>query len=122
MYNFYVTSEDRIILRELAKKQLEYSQLPVMKERAEQWYRHNDGNGERPMIHIEIWTFEQDIIPKLRCQTDIGRVIELGLYRNFINYEMIDDDRVVPPYYPINWDTWFKLFGVTIEREHVKSS
>ncbi|HEY8500196.1 MAG TPA: hypothetical protein VIL89_06225 [Clostridia bacterium] len=97
MHDFYVTSEDRIILRELAKKQLEYSQLPVMKERIEQWYRHNAGNGEKPMIHVEVWTFEQDIMPKPRCQTETGRAIELGLYRSFINYEMIDDDRVVPP-------------------------
>ncbi|MGE5614305.1 MAG: hypothetical protein ACM3XR_07855 [Bacillota bacterium] len=122
MYDFYVTPEDRIILRELAKKQFEYSQLPVMKERLEQWYRHNAGNGERPMIHVEIWTFEPDIIPKLRCQTETGRDIELNLYRNFINYETIDDDRIAPPYFPIRWDTWFKLFGVTIEKEHAKNS
>jgi hypothetical protein len=122
MVDFYVTSEDRVILRELSKKQLEYSQLPVMKERAKLWYKHNAGNGTRPMIHVEIGTFEPDIIPKLRCQTDTGRTIELELYRNFINYEMIDDDRVVPPYYPICWDIWFKLFGVTIEREHAKSA
>lgn len=122
MVDFYVTPEDRFILRELAKRQLEYSQLPVMKERAELWYRHNEGNGTRPMIHVEIGTFEKDIIPALRCQTNAGRTIELELYRNFINYEMIDDDRVVPPYFPIHWDTWFKLFGVTIERVHAKSS
>ena len=39
MVDFYVTSEDRVILRELSKKQLEYSQLPVMKERAKLWYK-----------------------------------------------------------------------------------
>lgn len=122
MYNFTVTHQDRQILRELAKKQLEYSQLPIMKERMEQWYRHNEGKGEKPMIHIEIWTFEPDILPAIKCQTETGRAIELGFYRNFINYERIDDDRVVPPYYPIMWDTWFKLFGVTIEKEHAKTT
>jgi len=121
MHDLYITSEERTILRELAKKQLEYSQLPVMKERTEQWYRHNDGKGEKPMIHVEVRTFEQDIMPEPKCQTDTGRAIELGLYRNFINYEMIDDDRVVPPYYPIGWDTWFKLFGVTIEKEYANN-
>ncbi|HHW01042.1 MAG TPA: hypothetical protein GXX36_16020 [Clostridiaceae bacterium] len=122
MYSFYITSEDRKILRELAKKQLEYSQLPVMKERMEQWYKHNECEGERPMIHVEIWTFERDIIPELKCQTATGRTIELELYRNFINYERIDDDRIVPPYYSIRWDTWFQLFGVTIEKEHAVNS
>jgi hypothetical protein len=122
MYNFSIIQEDCIVLRELAKKQLEYSQLPIMQERTRLWYKHNDLKGERPMIHIEIWTFEQDILPKLRCQTEIGRTIETALYRNFINYERIDDDRVVPPYYPIAWNTWFQLFGVNIEREHSEDS
>jgi len=122
MYNFYVTPEDRKILRELAKKQLEYSQLPIMKERMEQWYRHNACEGERPMIHVEIWTFEKDIIPGLKCQTETGRRIELELYRNFINYERIDDDRIVPPYFQITWDTWFQLFGVKVEKEHAMTS
>ena len=122
MYNFYVTSDERKILRELAKKQLEYSQLPIMKERMDQWYRHNECNGEKPMIHIEIGTFEKDIIPELKCRTETGRAIELELYRNFINYEKIDDDRIVPPYYSISWDTYFQLFGVTIEKEHAMDS
>ena len=102
MYNFYVTPDDKKILRELAKKQLEYSQLPIMKERIEQWYRHNELKGEKPMIHVEIGTFEKDIIPELQCQSETGRAIEQELYRNFINYERIDDDRVVPPYFPIS--------------------
>lgn len=68
------------------------------------------------MIHIEIGTFEKDIIPELKCRTETGRAIELELYRNFINYEKIDDDRIVPPYYSISWDTYFQLFGVTIEK------
>lgn len=122
MYNFSITYGDRNILRELAKKQLEYSKLPIMEHRLKEWYKHNDLKGERPMIHVEIGTFEQDILPKLKCETEIGKSIEKGFYNNFINHEMIGDDRVVPPYYPIGWNTWFQLFGITIEREHVKSA
>jgi hypothetical protein len=122
MYKFSITSGDRNILRELAKKQLEYSKLPIMEQRTKEWYKHNDLKGERPMIHVEIGTFEQDIVPKLKCETETGKSIETGFYRNFINFEMIDDDRVVPPYYPISWNTWFQLFGITVEREHVKSA
>lgn len=122
MYNFYVTPEERKCLRELAKKQLEYSQLPIMEERKQLWYKHNEGNSVRPMIHVEIWTFEHDILPEFKCETETGRAIELELYRNFTNYEKIDDDRIVPPYFPIQWDTYFKLFGVTIEKEHAVNS
>ena len=53
MYNFYVTPEERKCLRELAKKQLEYSQLPIMEERKQLWYKHNEGNSVRPMIHVK---------------------------------------------------------------------
>lgn len=122
MYNFYVTPEERKCLRELAKKQLEYSQLPIMEERKQLWYKHNEGNSVRPMIHVEIWTFEHDILPEFKYETETGRAIELELYRNFTNYEKIDDDRIVPPYFPIQWDTYFKLFGVTIEKEHAVNS
>ncbi|NMA74420.1 MAG: hypothetical protein GX963_09730 [Bacteroidales bacterium] len=121
MIQFSIASEDRIILRELAKKQLGYSQLPIMQERIAQWLNHNEGNGTKPMIHVEIATFEPDIMPKLQCQSETGKKIELGFYRNFINYEQIDDDRVVPPYFPVHWDTWFHLFGAPIEKEHVSS-
>lgn len=122
MYNFYVTPEERKCLRELAKKQLEYSQLPIMEERKQLWYKHNEGNSVRPMIHVEIWTFEHDILPEFKCETETGRAIELELYRNFTNYEKIDDDRIGPPYFSIQWDTYFKLFGVTIEKEHAVNS
>lgn len=122
MYGFYVTPEDRKYLRELAKKQLEYSQLPIMEERKQLWYKHNEGNSVRPMIHVEIWTFEHDILPEFKCETETGRAIELEFYRNFTNYEKIDDDRIVPPYFQIQWDTYFQLFGVTVEREHAVNS
>lgn len=93
-----------------------------MEERKQLWYKHNEGNSVRPMIHVEIWTFEHDILPEFKCETETSRAIELELYRNFTNYEKIDDDRIVPPYFPIQWDTYFKLFGVTIEKEHAVNS
>jgi hypothetical protein len=118
----YITPEDRLVLRELAKKQLEYSQLPIMHERAQLWYKHNDLKGERPMVYIEMWTFWDDIAPSFECQTETGRIIEKGFYNNILNHELIGDDKVVPPYYPIGWDVWFQLFGVTIETEHVNDA
>lgn len=122
MYQFSVTTEDCTILRELAKKQLEYSQLPIMKERISQWYNHNGGMGVKPMIHIEMWTFEHEILPQLKCESENGRMIELQFYRSFTNFEKINDDRVVPPYFPVTWDTWFYLFGAPIEIEHVSNA
>ena len=45
----HISEQDREILRQLAYKQLEYANRPVMEERRELWYRHNALQGERPL-------------------------------------------------------------------------
>ncbi|HEY5583406.1 MAG TPA: hypothetical protein VIK78_02825 [Ruminiclostridium sp.] len=122
MTNWSITSEEKIYLRELAKKQLEYSMLPIMKEREKLWYNHNDLKGERPMIHFETWTFENDILPKFKCTSEAAQNIELQIYREILNHEFIGDDRVVPSWYNINWNTKFVLFNMKVEAEHATNS
>jgi len=120
--NQYVISEkDRTILRELAKKQYEYSQAEKNKKRIQEWYAHNSLKGERPMIHLEMWTFAQEILPqRLRCEGEFARSVETSLYCNFLNQELFDDDRVTPDYFPIGYDTYFTLFDIEIERKMAK--
>lgn len=122
MPNWSVTSEERMYLRELAKKQLEYSMLPIMKEREELWYNHNDLKGDRPMIHFETWTFENDLLPELKCTSEAARNIELQILREILNHESIGDDRVVPSWYNIGWDTRFVLFNMKVETEHATNA
>ena len=102
--NQYVISEkDRTILRELAKKQYEYSQADKNKKRIQEWYAHNSLKGERPMIHLEMWTFAQEILPqRLRCEGEFARSVETSLYCNFLNQELFDDDRVTPDYFQLD--------------------
>ncbi|HJD29738.1 MAG TPA: hypothetical protein H9914_12200 [Candidatus Blautia avicola] len=107
---------ERQRLRELAKKQLDYAEDPVNKKRIQEWYDHNDLKGQRPMIQLEIWGFEQEIIePRLKCQSPEARELEWQLYQNFLNRELFDDDKVVPDYFPMNYDTWFKLFDIDVQ-------
>lgn len=122
MNNWIVSTEERKHLRELAKKQLKYSMLPIMKEREDRWYRHNDLKGEIPMIHFETWTFENDILPAFKCTSEAAKAIELQLNRTILNHECIDDDRVVPSWYTVGWDIKFLFFDMKIEREHSKDS
>lgn len=118
-----ITNKDKGIIRDLAKKQYEYSQLEVMKQRANEWLLHNTFKGERPMIHLELWTFEQEIIPQLlKCESIDGRNIESSIYRNFLNYEMFNDDMIVPDYYGIGWNTYFTLFNTPITSEHASGA
>lgn len=122
MNNLSISPEERNYLRDLAKKQLEYSMLPIMKEREKLWYKHNDLKGERPMLHFETWTFENDILPKYKCTSEAARNIELQIYREILNHEFIGDDRVVRSWYNISWNTNFVLFNMKVEAEHAISS
>ena len=85
---YEISREDKKILRELAKKQLEYANMPENVKRREEWYLHNDLKGERPMIHLETATFEQEILPdRMRCGGAFARQVEKQLYGNFLNQE-----------------------------------
>ena len=112
-----IPKKDIIRLRNLAKKQLEYANLPVMKQREKSWYAHNDLQGDRPMIHIETWTFEKDILPKLECQSADARNIELHIQKEILNHEVIDDDKVVKDFYGIEHPASLKLFNIDVKTE-----
>lgn len=114
---------DRAILRELARKQLEVHHSEKNQERIALWKLHNSFRSRRPMIHIEIDTFAQEIIePCLRCQDPLARRLEADLYHSFTNLLEFDDDKVVPDYFPVLWDTYFHPFGYEITSTHAVSS
>ncbi|PHV70454.1 hypothetical protein CS063_10200 [Sporanaerobium hydrogeniformans] len=123
MSNYAMSQRDRAILRELAKKQYEYSQLPLMKQREVEWQLHNDLQGQKPMIHIEVDTFEEEIIKdRLQCESEKARVIERQLLHNMLNHEVVGDDQIVRDHYPIRWKSWFKLFGFETTKVETKDA
>lgn len=118
-----ISKKDREVLREVAKKQLEYANMEINRKRESEWYLHNDLKGERPMVQLEMWSFHHEIIPQLlKCEGSFARDLEWGLYANFLNQALLDDDRVTPDYYPMNYDTWFRLFDIEIEEEFAKNA
>ena len=58
-----ISAEEREILRDLARCQLEAAHSEKNLARVALWKRHNSGQGERPIIHLEMDTFEQIIFP-----------------------------------------------------------
>ena len=38
---------------------------PSNQEKIKMWYKHNELQGERPMVHLEMCTFAQEIIPPM---------------------------------------------------------
>lgn len=123
MINQTINSHDKEILRNLARKQYEYSQLPIMKKRVEEWKQHSAFIGKRPMIHLELGTFAEEIIPqRLQCEGELARNIEWQLYSNFVNYEIFDDDKIVPDHFGVSYSTYFHLFGHEITAEHATNT
>ena len=116
----YIISEaDKVILREVAKKQLELANRESNKAKIKEWYQHNALQGEKPMIHLEMATFAQEILPsRLKCRGEFARQTERTLYCNFLNQELFEDDRVTPDYFGLNYDTYFELFGIKIQVDH----
>lgn len=108
-----ISSKDRLHLRELAKYQLEHANAPGNLERKKEWYRHHRFKKGRPMIHIEWWTFANDLLPKrLQCEGELARTIETQLYKNFLNQTVFMDDVVIPDHFPVQWKTSFELFDL----------
>ena len=104
--------KDRTRLRDLAKKQLELAHTPQMDQLRALWYRHNDCEHVRPMVVIELGTFQGEMIPPLlQCEGETARDIEARLLSNTFNHEFFHDDSVVPDDFPIATGGWLKLFN-----------
>lgn len=114
---FSVTDHDRLILRALARKQADYAHLPVMEQRRQRWHEHNELRGAQPMLVMETDTFLQDLLPKPGCETECGRKLENLMNYWIANHELVDDDKVVPPYLAIPWQIQFNLFDLNIRRD-----
>lgn len=113
MSNYFISGSDKLILREVAKQQLDFAKMERNEKLKKEWTKHNDLHGERPMIHLEAGTFEHEILPRrLRCEGEFARKAETVMYQNFQNQEYFDDDRVTPDYFGLCYDTGFTLFDI----------
>ncbi len=111
-----VSRKDKEILRRLAFHQMELASSKVNHERIKEWYDHNDYKGKRPMIHFELGSFQDEVLQKrLTCEDKDARGIEADLYREFINFEVFNDDKPVRNYFPVQWNTWFSPFDMEVE-------
>jgi hypothetical protein len=118
--SWHIPDNERSYLRDLANKQAGYAALPVMEERKKIWYDLNDGHsGYIPPVVVETWTFDRDFLPErvFRCKSETGKSIEYQLLRNIRNYEFINDDKVMPDFFEINWFLDIDEFGVKVGRE-----
>ncbi|MBN1933439.1 MAG: hypothetical protein JW934_02175 [Anaerolineae bacterium] len=92
-----ISSADRTVLRELAKRVAEIAALPVQAERRELWKKHNSLQPTRPMILIFPEGSWEELLPEsaLTCEGEDARRIEWVLRSRLYYYDHFADDTVI---------------------------
>ena len=92
-----VESQDRNVLRDLARRVAEYADRPIMSERRHLWRRHNRMERVRPVIFMDPQGSWCELLPPsaLRCVDPEARAIETDLRRRLYVAEQFASDNVV---------------------------
>lgn len=99
-------SKDRSHLRTLAGRYAEYAGGKVMEQRREKWRVHNRLQERTVPFHIEDnGSYHRDLAPPLQCEGDLCRVLEAQLLHAIVAYERINDDRIIPARFLVDWQT-----------------
>lgn len=119
--NDNIANNDKSILRELARQQIEIAKSEAMTILRKEWMDHGSFvKGSRPLIRVELDTFVTQIIPPLlQCEGDFARQIEWQLYSNFLNHTKFADDSVVKDHFEVRYGASFVPFGLPEIKEYV---
>ncbi|MCL2878700.1 MAG: hypothetical protein FWF29_00510 [Treponema sp.] len=109
-------------LQELAKRQAEIASLPVMEQRLKKWYALNNGECDTPMVSVEFNGHPEEVFPTLKCETPLAREVESQITRNIRNHELLNDDRVIPPYVAVTVPNQITPFGIDPELVYASDS
>ncbi len=92
-----ITTEERSVLRELAKRVAEIAALPIMAERREMWGMHNRLEPVRPMVLVFPEGAWRELLPEscLVCESEWARRWEWGLRSRVYYYDHLRDDTVI---------------------------
>jgi len=89
-----VTANEREIIRELAKQVRERAEMPIMEERREKWFAHNDLKSTEPVVAVFPEGSWHEIIPAntLQCENEEAREMEWLLKARLFRADVIQDD------------------------------
>jgi len=114
-----ITSKDRAILRDLAKRKAEYAHDAKNEAILKKWHALEDGRRESPTVRLLFSNLTDEIItPRMQCEGLLARRIENDLICSMTGRSLFDDDTPVSDTFDLYMDTWVKPFG--IEPEAVK--
>lgn len=114
-----MNANDRTRLRSLAARYAEYATGEVMTQRREKWRRHNRLLERTFPFHVEDnGTFFRDLLPPLECAGETCRQLESRLLHAVTAYERIDDDRIIPDRFVVDWATSITSFCEELRFTH----
>lgn len=106
-------NQDRIRLRALAQKQLDYAYSPQNERILKQWEALANGKRETPTIRLLFSNFPHEVItPRLECTGEQARKLESELLSTLVGRELFEDDTPISPTFDIQWDTFVFPFGL----------
>jgi len=97
---------ERTHLRDLAGRYAEYATGEVMRSRREKWRLHNRLEAHTFPFHIEDnGSYLASRTPPMQCTSPMCRGLEARLLRALVSYETINDDRIIPDRFVVDWAT-----------------
>lgn len=113
-------AKEKQYLRELAKRQVAYANLPEMEQKKKKWMDVNTGKKTIPPVVVETETFRQDMVPDymLYCTDPMAREMEYRFLKYIREFELIQDDKVIPDVFEIPIHTEIDEFGFPVEECH----
>jgi hypothetical protein len=98
-----ISSKEREIIQELARKVAEIAARPKEQEKARLWTALNDLKSERPLIFCDPENGWNEIISQdqILCESPLLRVWEMYLRKEIHWAESFKDDRVTEPYFNV---------------------
>jgi hypothetical protein len=98
------STNDRAVLRELAARYMEIAQSPQMAPRKKAWKDLHDLRPQRPMIIFEPYWLDGYLADyTLRCENELLRNAEKKMMFSIRQFDQMDDDVVLEPYFRIAW-------------------
>lgn len=119
-----INENDKKNLRELAKKYREISEKEEMGKRKQLWKDLHNLKPKRPMILFEPFSLEGFLSDyQFKCMDSELRNVETRMVCLIRQYEQLDDDFVLEPYFRIGWwgkdiSATAKEYGEIIIEEH----
>jgi len=112
-----ISLHDREILREIARRHLEYAHSPENEAILKKWDALAHGRRETPTVRLLFSNFTHEVImPRLRCEGEEARRIEAGMLSKLCGRDLFDDDTPISPTYDLSWSTWVRPFGISPRR------